>query len=67
MCWPKRAQARRAKVENALKIGLPADVEGRVRENAVDGELLCSLGRADLVNEVELTPLQAAKVLIKLK
>ena len=37
------------------------------RENAVDGELLCSLKRAELIQELGLTPLQAAKVLQRLK
>ena len=49
------------------KLSLPADVEGRIRENAVDGELLCSLSRADLVKELGLSNLQAAKVLQRLK
>jgi hypothetical protein len=38
-----------------------------VSENAVDGELLCSLDRNDLINELGLTPLQAAKVLQRLR
>ena len=37
------------------------------RENAVDGELLCSLKRAELIQELGLTPLQAAKVFQRLK
>ena len=37
------------------------------RENAVDGELFCSLKRAELIQELGLTPLQAAKVLQRLK
>ena len=33
----------------------------------MDGELLCSLKRAELIQELGLTPLQAAKVLQRLK
>ena len=46
---------------------LPAELEPRVRENAEDGELLCSLKRAELIQELGLTPLQAAKVLQRLR
>ena len=34
-----------------------------MRENLVDGDLLCGLTRAELIEELGLTPLQAAKVL----
>ena len=49
------------------KLQLPPGIEGRIRENAVDGELLCSLDRHELINELGLTPLQAAKVLQRLR
>ena len=46
-----------------LRLGFPADIEGRLRENLVDGDLLCGPTRAELIQELGLTPLQAAKVL----
>jgi hypothetical protein len=47
-------------------IGLP-QLETRVRESAVDGELLCSLSKDELVADLGLTALQAMKVLQRLK
>ena len=47
-------------------IGLP-QLEARVRESAVDGELLCSLSKDELVADLGLTALQAMKVLQRLK
>ena len=59
-----RFQVRRAPLH---QLQLPAELEPRVRENAEDGELLCSLKRAELIQELGLTPLQAAKVLQRLR